>query len=719
MKPTLKKFRPSALHIAIQMTCAVVTTIAFTQGHAADQIQQLPTITVKANQDTTTYTEKSSSAATKLNLALKETPQSVTVFTQQQIQDQNLLTTHDVLNQTPGVSVTQYGQQGAGYTTYSARGFKINNVQREGIPSSVESFGGNDMLGLEDSALYERIEVIRGSTGLTTGSGNPSASINYVRKRPTAEAKGSVNLQAGSWDNYRSQFDVSGALNQDESVRGRFIAAYSEGDSAQERFHKQNAVVYGALDFDLSEKTTLTSALTLQQVKIDDATAHGFPFVSSDKPAQVVHFDRDDNPAADWTYSDTEKLNLFLGLEHQFNDNWKGVANYAYTHSDNDRVYGVAGSGALVYQDDIKNNNYQLKAGEMVVTGGRFVNTPDVHALDLYVSGQFGAWGQQHDVSFGLNGYSVKSDDPKFARVFTPTKIDGWNGQVLKPEIKENGRTIVDEYQLGAFATAKLQLLDPLKLIIGGRVSTWERDVTGLQQKEDAIVTPYAGLIFDLTDQVAAYASYTSIFQPSSNKNVAGDYLDPEEGNSIEVGLKGAFFGDRLNASAAYFELQQDNAAVKDGTNLTPEGGQAYLAVDGAEVKGYDFTLAGELLPNWNIQAGYTYTDATDANGARLDTTTPKQLVKLFTSYKWNDLTVGGGVNWQSEIHEKGAEDLKAQYNQQDSYYLVNLMARYNVRPDMSVGLNVNNLFDEEYKVNVSNSWGTARNVTASVNFKF
>lgn len=719
MKPTFIRFRPSALHIAIQMTCTVVTAVAFTHTQAEDQVQQLPTITVKANESSSTYTEKSSRAATKLNLDLKDTPQSVTVFTQQQIQDQNLLSTHDVLNQTPGVSVIQYGQQGAGYTTYSARGFKINNVQRDGIPSSVESFGGNDMLGLEDSALYERIEVIRGSTGLTTGSGNPSASINYVRKRPTAEIKGAVNIQAGSWNNYRSQFDVSGALNQDESIRGRFIAAYAEGESNQDRFEKQNAVVYGALDFDLSEKTTLTGALTLQQVKIDDATAHGFPFVSSDKTPQVVHFDRDDNPAADWTYSDTEKLNLFLGLEHQFNPNWKGVMNYAYTHAENDRVYGVAGSGALVYQDEIKNNNYQLKAGEMVVTGGRFVNTPDVHAVDLYLSGQFDAWGQQHDISFGVNGYRVKSDDPKFTRVFTPTKIEAWNGHVVKPEIKENGRNIIDEYQLGAFATAKLQLLDPLKLIIGGRVSTWERDVTGLEQKEDAIITPYFGLIFDLTAQISAYSSYTSIFQPSSNKNIAGDYLDPEEGNSIEVGLKGAFFGDRLNASAAYFELEQDNAAVKDGVNLTPEGGQAYLAVDGAEVNGYDFTVAGELLPNWNIQAGYTYTKATDAKGDVLDPSVPKQLVKLFTSYQWNDLMLGGGVNWQSEIHEKGAQGLKAEYNKQDAYYLVNLMARYHVRPDLSIGLNINNLLDEEYKVNVSNSWGTARNMTASMNFKF
>lgn len=685
---------------------------------AETEPQQLPTIQMVAEKDNL-YTPKSSKAATKLDLSLKETPQSVTVFTRQQIEDQNLNSTSAILAQTPGVTSIQYGQEGAGYTTYYSRGFAITNVQRDGLPTSTASFGGSDMLGLEDSAIYDRIEVTKGSTGLTSGSGNPSASINYVRKRPTADLTGAINVQAGSWNNYRSQIDVGGALNEDGSIRGRTVAAYEQGGNQQDRYHRQNTVLYGALDVDLTEATTLTTAMTAQQVKINDATPHGFPFISHDGQEQVT-FDRKDNAAANFTYSDTEKLNIFLGLEHQFNDNWQGGANYAFTKARNEREYGVAGSGGLTYDAPFTvNKDLTLQPGQMVVTSGRFESTPEVHSLDLYTSGKFNAFGQEHSVSFGVNGYSLKSDDPSFGRYFTPVAIEGWNGHVARPNIQQSGRTVVDERQLGAFGVAKLQLLDPLKLIIGTRVSNWERKVTDNEQKQNGVFTPYAGLVFDITNHLSAYTSYTTIFNPSTRQDVGGHYLDPEEGNSVEAGLKADFYDGRLNASAAYFSMQQDNFAIVDGDKLTPDGGQAYIAVNGAEVKGYEMSLTGEILPNWNIQAGYTHTNAKNQAGQPLNTYLPEDTFKLFTTYTWDKLTVGGGVNWQSKFYDAAATGLAAQLKQQDDYYLVNLMGRYQVNDDVSLGVNINNLFDEEYKLNVSNSWGAGRNITASLNYKF
>lgn len=215
---------------------------------------------------------------------------------------------------------------------------------------------------------------------------------------------------------------------------------------------------------------------------------------------------------------------------------------------------------------------------------------------------------------------------------------------------------------------------------------------------------------------------YTTIFNPSTRKDVNGDYLDQEEGNSIEAGLKADFYDGRLNASVAYFSLQQDNFAIADGKNLTPDGGQAYVAVDGAEVKGYELSIGGEVLSNWNISAGYTHTNAKDRTNKNLNTLLPENTFKMFTSYKWYKFTVGGGVSWQSEIYDAASEakgDLAAKLNRQDSYYLVNLMGRYQATDDVSVGFNINNLLDEEYKVNASNTWGTARSFTASLNYKF
>ena len=718
----MKMFCLSAVSIGVRISLATLLTVSASYVYAEDEtVHQLPTITVQAEQDNKTYTEKSTASATKLNLVLKDTPQSVTIFTKQQMEDQLLTSASDVLMNTAGVTAIQYGQEGAGYSTYYSRGFEIKNILRDGIPSSYAAFGGKDMMGLEDTAIYERIEVLKGSTGLTSGSGYPSASIIYVRKRPTEELTGSIKVLGGTWDNYRSQVDVSGGLNADDSVRGRSVALYEQGGSQQDRYHRQNAVFYGALDVDLTDKTTLTSAITLQQVQLDDATAHGFPFITNDTPIQLQdYFDREDNAATDYAYSNTDKVNVLLGLEHEFNDNWQAVANYNYTKAKNDRVYAVAGSSAIVFEDTYTNARagYTLQPGQMVVTSGRFTSTPEVHSLDIYTSGKFQALGREHDVMFGINGYSVASDDPSYGRYFTVVDIDGWNGHSEQPTILETGRTVVDEYQLGAFASTKLQVLDPLKLILGARFSNWERKVTDAEQKENGVFTPYAGLVFDITDQLSAYASYTSIFNPSSNKDANDDYLDPEEGNSVEGGFKFEIYDGRLNASAAYFQMQQDNLGVDTGADQA-DGTSIYKSIDGAGVKGYELSLAGEILPKWNIQAGYTHTDAKDANGDVLNTYIPEDTFKLFTSYQWDKLTIGGGVNWQSEFYLDGVTGIEAEAGRQDDYYLVNLMAKYDIQPDLSLGVNVKNLTDEKYKLNVRNGWGAGRSITGSLTYKF
>ncbi len=183
----------------------------------------------------------------------------------------------------------------------------------------------------------------------------------------------------------------------------------------------------------------------------------------------------------------------------------------------------MAGSGGITYDAPYKvNNALTLKAGEMVVTSGRFESSPTVHSLDLYTSGKFQALGQEHSVSFGLNGYSLKSDDPSFGRYYVAAPIAGWNGNSPRPDMKETGRNLVDEQQLGAFAVAKLQLLDPLKLIVGSRVSNWERKVTKNEQKQDGIFNPYAGLVFDITDHMSnhyddAYNMGSGLVEVQSN----------------------------------------------------------------------------------------------------------------------------------------------------------------------------------------------------------
>ncbi|MEV9601160.1 TonB-dependent siderophore receptor [Aliarcobacter butzleri] len=683
----------------------------------------LEEISVKENQsfDSTSYTIKESSSATKLDLSLKETPQSITVITQQQIEDQNLQDVNDVLLQTPGVSVTQMGQKTSGFNTYYSRGMQITNVQRDGVPTSIKSFGTTELMGIENSALYERIEVTRGSTGLTNGSGNPSASINYVRKKPTKDFQGNTKISYGSWDTYKGTMDISGGLNESKSIRGKLVASYGEGDNQQDRYHQDNSSVYGALDFDLSDNTLLTTSLSHQKVKANDVAVHHFISVDKKGDNQNI-FGRHDNPAANWTYTDTEKTNLSLGLEHYFNNDWKAVANYAFSKSKADRLVGL--SRTVV----------NTTTGNIEGMALRAENTPDVHSIDLYTTGNIKAFEREHKLSFGVNGYSLESDDPSFVVKFPSTgtanitvPYKGWNGSVEKPIITENGRTKVDEKEIGAFAALNIELSDPLHFIIGSRITNFERvnnkgKATQQEQKHTGEIIPYAGLIYDIDQNFSTYASYTSIFNPTSiRKDTSGNYLDPEKGNTVEFGLKSEFYDGNLNTSIAYFITKQDNLAVKTNPlELTPDGDDAYTTEDGAEIKGWDLTIGGEILENWNMSGGYTYTNAKDKDGERLNAAfVPKQTFKLFTSYKYNKFTIGGGVNWQSEINAINKYNT-TKLIQQKAYVVANAMAKYEVKKDFDVILNVNNLFDKTYQYYPGEGgYGDERNYTLSLNYKF
>ena len=160
----------------------------------------------------------------------------------------------DVMRHTPGVSVVTYDSE---RTEYYARGFAIQNFQYDGIPMRRDSAysAGNT---LSDMAIYDRIEVLKGATGLRTGSGDPGATINLIRKKPTRLFQGHAQLGIGSWDNYRSELDASGALNEAGTLRGRAVAAYQDKHSYSDDYKRRSSVFYGVIEADLAPSTLLT-----------------------------------------------------------------------------------------------------------------------------------------------------------------------------------------------------------------------------------------------------------------------------------------------------------------------------------------------------------------------------------------------------------------------------------------------------------------------------
>lgn len=282
----------------------------------------------------------------------------------------------------------------------------------------------------------------------------------------------------------------------------------------------------------------------------------------------------------------------------------------------------------------------------------------------------------------------------------------------------------LDETQLGLVAAARWSLRDDLALITGARVIDWQRDtssrilasgdVSRSKEQENGIVTPYVGLIYDINDNWSAYASYTTIFNPQDRLQADGTYIEPKEGENYELGLKAEFWDKRLTAGLSVFEVQQDNLPVAD-----PDNPGYSLPESGTKARGFEVEMAGELLPDWQVSASYSYAVIEDSDDERLLSEVPRDTLKLFTSYRLSalpQLKVGGGVRWQGEEYYKGAGPNNETFHQ-DDYAVVDLMAHYAFTPETSVSLNLNNALDEHYYTAIgSRGWyGNPRNVTATL----
>ncbi|WP_327857552.1 TonB-dependent siderophore receptor [Acinetobacter guillouiae] len=712
----------------IQMIMLGLTSVAATTLlHAAEETTQnnaeplaLPTLKFTANQlgeiteNSGVYTPGSIATATRLVLKPKETPQTISVITRQEMDDFNLNSIDDVMRHTPGVSVVTYDSE---RTEYYSRGFAIQNFQYDGIPMNRDSAysAGNT---LSDMAIYDRIEVLKGATGLLTGVGDPGATINLIRKKPTKDFQGNVSLGLGTWNNYRGQIDLSGPLNETGSIRARGVAAYQDKESQLDRYERKTPVFYGILEADLTDNTLLTVGADYQDNKPKGSTWGGIPIYNS--AGQFNKMPRGFNNGANWSNWEQYTRTIFSTLEHKFDNDW--VAKIQLNHQINgyDAQLGAAAGG---------HPNPSTGTG-VSMWAGNYKGETKSDAADIYATGPFQLFGREHELVVGAsisestwknNGYGTPTD--------YKTSVDQyyqWNGDVAEPDWQRGNHWSNNETtkQNGFYLTSRLNLHDDLKVILGGRIANYKSEET----KESGIFIPYVGAVYDLNDQYSVYASYSTIFKPQSAQNPNGKTLDPLEGENYEAGIKGEFFDGRLNASLAYYQLKQDNFAKEIPNVLTPSGGVASEALQGVKTKGAELEVTGEIRPGWNLHAGFNH-KISKQDGIKQSTLTPENEFSLYTSYKLNQwvdgLTIGGGARWQDKTWGDVTNPMYKDPVKHvvSDYWLFDAMANYEVNDQLSVSFNVNNLLDEKYYTIFSwystYTWGEGRNYNLGLKYKF
>lgn len=683
-----------------------------------DGVTTLDAVRVDGNGVRSATTEGSGSYAaravtlTKGAQSLREIPQSVSVMTRQQMDDQGLTTVAEALSYVTGMTPSDY----EGTEKFSARGFGTS-TQYDGLPQQ-------DYSPHMDLAIYDRVEILRGPSGLLTGTGEPGGIVNYVRKRPLDMAHFSASASVGSWNHRRIEVDGGGPLNGAGTLRGRLVGAYEAEDKFYDYGRSEPTTLYGVLEYDFTPNTTLGVTAAYNQRRFRNF--NGLPLYADDSlPAR-------DDYVGPSKMSNMDTYDLGADLTHRFGGGWELKA--AYLHRDTRyRGYSAFVTAPL-----------DVETGRSGMSVGRIANDFKWDQGDIHVSGPVRMLGRDHTLTLGYN--YARYDSTTGSRFATLADWDPLHdhdfGAIYDQPVINKSNSITT--QSGLYATGRFKLADPLTLVLGGRwtdyseksrdVSPVASDYTRSAANVSNEFTPFGGVVWDVSKQVSVYASYADIFVPQSQKDYTGQTLKPRVGWQTEAGIKGEFFDGRLNASLAVFRIRDQNRAMTDEAHIGCDGtvnGTCYRPAGKVQSQGWEAEVSGSPAPGWDISAGYTYTNAKylqDSNPANVGQrfaadVLPKHLFKLWTQYRFGRDDFGGAlVGWRVGTGVQAQSDVYTSSMRQGGYMTVSARVGYQINKNWDAALSVNNLFNREYLRTPGygifyNIYGAPRNAMLTVRY--
>ena len=646
-------------------------------------------------EDTGSWTTEWMRSATGLQLTQKETPQSTSAITDAQMKDRNITSIPKAMDAATGVTVQGYDSE---RTAYHVRGFEVDAYQIDGVPLPTQAtvgYGDSD----PDMVLYDHIEIVRGATGLMQGAGEPAASINFIRKRPTSSLRREVAAGISHPLGARVETDLSGPLTASGALRGRIVGAIDSREGALDGYSKDKYIGYGVLEFDLDDATRVNIGASHQATRTDNVTWGGLP--PYDSNGDLIDWPRGFSLGADWTYLDTERTEAFASLEHIFDNGWTGRLTATHVRTEGDLelawIHGIP----------------EAETGlGLTGWGTKQARTGRMSSLSGMLNGDIDAFGRVHQLVFGVTGSTARTTYQAFgidaASIAPIGNVYDYDGGFPRPDFTSD--VIVDMHgeatEFGVYGAAQIRATDQLSLIGGLRLNWWngEEAWDGVVQEYsyDAIATPYAGFTYDFNDIYTAYGSVTSIYKPQLYQDADGNYLDPRFGYNYELGVKASLADGGLSASAAVFQTDQRDVGEWVAYDAVA-GRDVYRLIDGTRTRGFELEAAGALTERWNASLGYTYRYSEDRDGAELYTNQPRNSLKVATSYRVpgvldDRLTLGGAMRWQSATDSLVfVSEIEQPSVRQDPYAVFDVTAKYDLAEEASLVLSINNVLDKKY----------------------
>jgi len=681
-----------------------------------------------ATEGTGSLTTNGASVASKAAQSLKDTPQSVTVITQERIQQQNLTDLNSALNYTPGITLQQTDAENV---LILSRGFQITSFQIDGgAPISLVDADGS--ASAPNLAEFDSVQVVRGSDALFGGAGDPSGVVNLQRKRPLDHDQLTGEVDIGSWNNYRVEVDATGPIAFDGHLRARLVVSDQDRDFFYNVAHQNRAFVYGTLEGDLGPNTILRVGASFEQQRNPGFNADGLPRFED---GGDLGLSRSTCLCANWARYDPSKTELFATVEHRFNSDWVLTADLTRINENIPSLLPLL-SGTIGRDDETTS----YAESDIISSDVTRVH----YAADIHLSGAFQLFGLKQTI---LIGEYYSRDLSNFAGWYsfpnTPFDVFDFTPSLLNPpppSMSNSEFSSIFQEQSGTYLKIDLHLLDPLHVTAGVRVSDYRffnysgyldtesgKDIYSFVQnyKEKNIATPYASITYDITRAISIYASYADIYQSQAGLILAsGGSAPPETGVTYEGGVKGSFKDGKLNASLSIYYTDEGNYTVLDPSEPF-NGSCCFLLAGNLIADGVDFEFAGEVRPGWQIQFGYNFNEnrysglSNYGEAGVIESQQPKHQIKMWTSYiipgRFSRWTVGGGLRLESKRSEQGvvcavAEVFSQEYGglycpgafnnynfTQSLYAVADLTIAYRISSHWQAALNVTNIGDTRY----------------------
>ncbi|WP_297797248.1 TonB-dependent siderophore receptor [uncultured Marinobacter sp.] len=705
--------KPSGLALAIA-GCLLSSVL---QAQETD-VEELDAIEVSAdasNSGTTPidgYAADTTVTGTKTATAITETPQSITTVTADEIKDQNAANLGEVLRYTAGARGETFGFEPR--TTFlRIRGFDVatSGIFRDGLKLSNPNFAAGYSL---EPYGAERIDVLKGPSSILYGQAGPGGLVNYVSKRPTFDTRREVRVEAGTNELVQGQFDISGAVNDSDTLALRLVGLVRDSETQ--------------VDFVDDDRKYLAPSLTWQPTDATRFTVLAHWQYDDTQPSQRYPLQGTLEPNPNGKIPD----NRFTG-EPGF-DNYERRENalgYEFEHIINDQV--TVRQNVRNYRNDVDDQTIyttSLLPDQRTITRARFDSFGRIDGLnvDNQVEIGFNTGAADHTVLVGLDHQDIDVSSRQFFGAAS-------NLDIFEPQY---GAAVADapifKDDEGELKQTGVYLQDQIRwdrwtLSLGGRYDNARSETLSnlsgtTASRDDEEFSGRAGVTYRFDNGLSPYISYMESFLPTTGTDANGQPFAPETAHQYEVGVKYQPTSRTL-VTLAYFDLTREDYLTTNPTSfLSEQKGEA-------RSRGVELEARGQLAMGLELIASYAYTDAeiTEASnpveeGEPLEYT-PEHEASLWSKYAFSGgplhgLSLGAGVRYTGDSNGALFNGPNSQL-EVPSVTLVDASITYDIG-EVALGLHAQNLLDKDYvgtAFDSSATYGLRREVTGSVTYRF